>query len=75
VLLIYQLLLFSKDNIDLSTIIHPFLQILKSSNLAGPYKLSALESLQTFIKQKLFHNSEESKVSAAVKEIVQAVIR
>jgi len=66
---------FVIDNIDLSSIIQPFLQIVKSSNLAGPYKLSALESLQAFIKHKLFNQQEDNTAKIAIKEIVQAVIR
>ena len=48
---------------------------MKSSNLAGPYKLSALESLHAFIKHKLFNQQEDNTAKIAIKEIVQAVIR
>lgn len=55
-------------SIDFLTIILPFTQILKSSNFAGPFKLSALETLQIFMKSNLFTSTYSSNLNLPLEE-------
>jgi hypothetical protein len=59
-----QLKLRSYDNgyVQLTNIVQPFSLILKNSNFSAPFKLTAIESLQTFIKSHVF--SEFQPVSS-----------
>lgn len=56
-------------SIDLLTIILPFTQILKSSNFAGPFKLSALETLQTFMKSNLFISPSSNNLNLSITDL------
>jgi uncharacterized protein len=61
-----QLKLRSYDNgyVQLTNIVQPFSLILKNSNFSAPFKLTAIESLQTFTKSHVF--SEFQPVSSLV---------
>ena len=54
-------------------IVSPFLLILKSQHLSGPFKLSALETIQCIVGGHVFVNFNEIQISETLGEIVHAV--
>lgn len=51
------------DTVDSARILAPFLDILKAPYLAGPFKLVALDAIQTFLSGNLICDVAESLVS------------
>lgn len=62
------------DVIDPFLVVDPFLAILRAPYLAGPFKLVALDALQTFTSCNLFSETPDSGGETLAK-VVDAVTR
>lgn len=67
-------LLFAVDSCTPKMVIAPFLQVLRASNVSGPFILSAVESLQHFVSNGILLKGSDSAASA-LEDIVDAVMK
>lgn len=65
------------DVIDPAAVVDPFLAILRAPYLAGPFKLVALDALQTLTNCKIFIGDSDScrKTLAAVVDAVTRLVK
>ena len=59
---------------NVKSVILPFLSMLRSKSISGPYIRSAIESIQVFIHVQIFDNSTND-VSDSLSDIVDAIIK
>ena len=65
----------SSGLVDPLKIIEPFLQLLKSDKLLGPYKLVSLDAIQTFISHDvLLEEGGSSQTEFVLSEIIDALV-
>jgi hypothetical protein len=67
-------LLSSYIDFHVKSVILPFLSMLRSKNISGPYIRSAIETIQVFIHVQIFDGSIED-VSDSLSDIVDAIIK
>ncbi len=67
-------LCYLSDLVDPIEVLDPFLFLLRSSNLAGPFKLAALDSIQAFINTDILCEYP-SKTGEALAKIVESISR
>eukprot|EP01038_Epipyxis_sp_PR26KG_P004477 gene4477-6328_t len=62
------------DELDPLEIVTPFIQILRAKSISGPFKLAALDAIQTFICCNTLIDSDVNSM-AALTEIIDAVTK
>jgi hypothetical protein len=56
-------------------VLAPFLKILDAKDIAGPFVLVAIESIQAFLHNNVFLQADPCLVSDALSDVVHSIVR